>query len=61
MSKRPKHPLEDFTRDTFGEQFAAIILHGLNGEEAKDVCLSFERVDEWGATVQTTLSVAEPL
>lgn len=64
MKSRPVHPLEEFTRKTFGERFAAIILRGLDVEdegEDEEFRLSCERVNEAGAVVEATLSVITPL
>jgi hypothetical protein len=56
MGTKSVHPLEVFTRNTFGEPVASIILHGL-GEEGGVICPPFERTGRAGMVVQTTLSV----
>jgi hypothetical protein len=64
MKSRPVHPLEEFTRKTFGERFAAIILRGLDVEDDvgdEEFRLSCQRINEAGAMVETTLSVIAPL
>lgn len=57
MGGKPVHPLEVFTRDTFGEPFAAVILHGLGEDGGGTVCPPFGRTDQDGEGVQTSLSV----
>jgi hypothetical protein len=64
MNGRPIHPLEEFTRKTFDERFAAIILRGLgvkDGKDVEDLSLACERINEVGAVVQATFSVIAPL
>lgn len=57
MGGKPVHPLEVFTRNTFGEPVASIILHGLGHEGGGLLCPPFEHTGMGGMVVRTTLSV----
>lgn len=61
MTTRPIHPLENYTRNVFGDRYASVILHGLSESKGvEDVCLSFERVGGAGERLRTTLTVTKP-
>lgn len=61
MSGRPTHPLETWTREAFGSDFAGIVLHGLlDGEEAEQDLIDVAGVDWTGRERRKTLAVKRP-
>lgn len=59
MSGRPGHPLEAWTRLTFGEEFARLVLHGLRGKaKSRTFRVTLEGA---GGTGRTTITVTKPL
>lgn len=62
MSDRPIHPLEVWTRNAFGADFASLVLHGLLDEENKsEDQITVKGVDRDGRVGRKTLKVTRPL
>jgi hypothetical protein len=61
MSGRPTHPLEAWTRQTFGEAFARFVLHGLlDDAETRTGRISLEVADRTGQKWRKTIAFAKP-
>lgn len=60
MSARPTHPLETWTQEAFGADFAAFILHGLLDDLGGGECLtSVEGVARGGLKWRKTLVMTD--
>ena len=61
MSGRPTHPLEAWTRQTFGEDFAGLVLHGLLSDaETRTGRITVEGADQNGRKRRKTIAFAKP-